>query len=154
NTFNKPLANGNIDNNRTFTGLNLDDTHVISPTTVLDVKLSYSRFTQYNGNFSDQARAITPQAIGMTKLKGVTTDTHIPSISIAGFTRWVFGPPGDALTFQPYNRWIFPPSLNLTKGKHSLHFGFEWNYEARGDSRIGPAYGAFTFANSLTRQAS
>ena len=32
NTFPKPVAQGNIDNNRTFTGLNLDDTHVISPT--------------------------------------------------------------------------------------------------------------------------
>ena len=46
NTFPKPVAQGNIDNNRTFTGLNLDDTHVLSPTMVLDVKASFFRFVQ------------------------------------------------------------------------------------------------------------
>lgn len=153
NTFEKPLAQGNIDNNRTTTTLNLNDTHVLSPTAVFDVKLSFVRFTQYNGNFSDQARAITPQAIGMTNLKGVTTDTHIPSISIGGFTSPVFGPTGDALTFQPYNRWTFQPTVNWTKGKHNLRMGFEYGYETRGDSRIGPAYGAFTFGETLTRVA-
>jgi hypothetical protein len=45
-TFPKPVATGNIDNNRTFTGMNLDDTHVLSPTAVLDVKASYFRFVQ------------------------------------------------------------------------------------------------------------
>lgn len=155
NTFNKPLAQGNIDNNRTFTGLNLDDTHVISPTMVLDIKASYFRFTQYNGNFSDAARRITPASIGMTQMphSPAVSDSVIPSISIDGFTSPVFGPTGDSTTFAPYNRWILTPSLSWTKGKHSFHYGFETNYETRGNLGPGPAYGAFTFANTLTRQA-
>ena len=36
-TFPPPVATGNTDNNRTFTGINLDETHVISPTAVLDI---------------------------------------------------------------------------------------------------------------------
>jgi hypothetical protein len=155
NTFNKPLAQGNIDNNRTFASVNLDDTHVVSPTTVLDVKLSYFRFTQYNGNYSDQARRITPASLGMLNMphSPAVSDSVIPSITIGGFTGPVFGPTGDSTTFQPYNRWIFTPSVNMTKGKHSLHFGFEWNYETRGNLGPGPAYGAFYFGNELTSRA-
>jgi hypothetical protein len=155
NTFNKPLAQGNIDNNRTFTGLNLDETHVISPTMVLDVKASYFRFTQYNGNFSDAARRITPASIGMTQMphSPAVSDSVIPSITIGGFTGPLFGPTGDSQTFQPYNRWIFTPSLTWTKGAHSFHFGFEANYETRGNLGPGPAYGAFYFGNELTSQA-
>jgi len=155
NTFNKPLAQGNIDNNRTFTGLNLDEAHVMSPTTVLDIKASYFRFTQFNGNYSDAARRITPASIGMTQLQHAPTvsDSVIPSISIGGFTAPLFGPTGDAFVFQPYNRWIFTPSITTTRGSHSLHFGFETNYEARGNVQPGPAYGAFTFGSGLTQQA-
>jgi hypothetical protein len=159
NTFNKPAANGNIDNNRTFESLNLNDTHVISATTVFDVKASFFRFTQYNGNFSDQARAISPTVLGMTNMphSPAVSDSHVPSITITNYggqpTNPIFGPTGDALTFQPYNRWIFTPSINMTKGKHSLHYGFEYNYESRGDSRLGAAYGAFTFDEGFTRIA-
>ena len=32
--FAKPIATGNTDNNRTFDGVNLDETHVISPAEV------------------------------------------------------------------------------------------------------------------------
>ena len=67
NTFPKPVAQGNIDNNRTFTGLNLNDTHVISPTAVLDIKASFFRFVQLTPGYSDQARAITAQSIGIDR---------------------------------------------------------------------------------------
>src|SRR5204863_7062531 len=97
NTFNKPAAQGNIDNNRTFTGLNLNETHVISATAVLDIKASYFRFTQYNGNFSDAARRITPASIGMLQMphSPAVSDSVIPSISIAGLQGPIFGPTGD-----------------------------------------------------------
>lgn len=52
-TFPKPAAAGNIDNNRTFTGLNLDETHVISPTAVTDVEASFLRFAQLTPSYSD-----------------------------------------------------------------------------------------------------
>ena len=42
-TFPPPVATGNSDNNRTFTGINLDETHVISPTAVFDIKANWFR---------------------------------------------------------------------------------------------------------------
>jgi hypothetical protein len=153
NTFPKPVAQGNIDNNRTFTGLNLDDTHVISPTMVLDVKASFFRFVQLTPQYSDQARAISPQSLGMTNMIHAPTvsDSVIPGINIGGFTGTLFG--NGSFTWQPYNRWIFTPSLSMTKGSHSLHFGFEYNYEARGQVAPGNAYGNFTFGAGLTQRA-
>ncbi|MBS1857453.1 MAG: TonB-dependent receptor [Acidobacteria bacterium] len=152
-TFPKPLAQGNIDNNRTFTGLNLDDTHVLSPTTVLDVKLSYFRFTQLTPGYSDLARAISAQSIGMTNMIHAPTvpDSVIPNIYINAYTGPLFG--SGSYSWSPYNRWIFTPSVSMTKGTHSLHFGFEYNMEARGNVNPGQAYGVFTFDNSLTRRA-
>ncbi len=153
NTFPKPVAQGNIDNNRTFTGLNLDDTHVISPTVVLDVKASFFRFVQLTPGYSDLARAISPQSIGMTNMIHAPTvsDSVIPNISIGGYTGPLFG--SGSFSWSPYNRWIFTPSISMTKGTHSLHFGFEYNYESRGNVSPGQAYGVFTFDSSLTRRA-
>ena len=56
-TFPPPVATGNTDNNRTFTGLFLGETHVISPTAVLDLKASYFRFTQLTPGYTAAARA-------------------------------------------------------------------------------------------------
>jgi hypothetical protein len=154
NTFPKPVAQGNIDNNRTFTGLNIDDTHVISPTAVLDVKASFFRFVQLTPGYSDQARAISAQSLGMTNMIHAPTvaDSVLPNISLNGFTGPLFG--SGSFSWSPYNRWIVTPSLSVTKGTHSLHFGFEYNYESKGNVSPGQAYGSFTFDSSLTRRAS
>jgi hypothetical protein len=152
-TFPKPVAQGNIDNNRTFTGLNLDDTHVLSPTAVLDIKASFFRFVQLTPGYSDQARAISAQSIGMTNMIHAPTvpDSVLPNISIGGYTGPLFG--SGSFSWSPYNRWIFSPNLTMTKGTHSLHFGFEYNYESRGNNNPGNAYGVFTFDSTLTRRA-
>ncbi len=43
--------------------------------------------------------------------------------------------------------------MTTTRGKHNLHFGFEYNYEAKGTVAPGQAYGVFTFGSGLTQQA-
>jgi Carboxypeptidase regulatory-like domain len=152
-TFPAPVATGNTDNNRTFTGLNLDETHVFSPTAVLEVKASFFRFVQLTPGYTAAAQSITPQSLGMTGMIHAPTVTKsvIPNINIGGFTGPLFG--SGSFSFGPYNRWIFNPSLSLTRGKHSLRFGFETSYEARGNFSPGQAYGSFTFGSTLTQQA-
>jgi len=152
-TFPPPVATGNTDNNRTFTGLNLDETHVISPTAVLEFKASFFRFTQLTPGYTAGARAISAQSIGMTDLVPAPTVSQsvIPNINIGGFTGALFG--SGSFSWSPYDRWIFNPSLSLTRGKHALHFGFEYSYETRGNVNPGNAYGTFTFGSGLTQQA-
>ena len=107
---------------------------MISPTAVLDLKASFFRFVQLTPGYSDQARAISAQSLGMTNMIHAPTvpDSVIPNINIGGFTGPLFG--SGSFSWSPYNRWILSPSLSLTKGAHSLHFGFEYNYESRGNN--------------------
>jgi hypothetical protein len=152
-TYPPPLATGNSDNNRTFTGVNLDEVHVLSPTQVVDVKLSYFRFVQLTPGYTAAARAISPASIGMTGMIHAPTvnDSVIPNINIGGFTGALFG--SGSISWSPYNRWIFNPSMTWTKGKHALRYGFEYSYEARGNVNGGNAYGTLTFGSGLTQQA-
>lgn len=148
-----PVATGNTDNNRTFTGLNADETHVFSPSTVLDVKASYFRFTQLTPGYTAAAQAITAGSVGMTNMPHAPTVSNgvIPNINIAGFTGALFG--SGSYSWSPYNRWIFAPSVSNTRGKHALRFGMEVSYEAKGNVAPGNAYGTFEFGQSLTQQA-
>jgi hypothetical protein len=152
-TFPAPVATGNTDNNRTFTSLSADWTHVVSSTTIFDLKASYFRFTQLTPGYTAAAQVITPQSIGMTNMIHAPTvsSAAIPNINIGGFTGPLFG--SGSFSWSPYNRWILTPSVTMSKGKHGLHFGFEYNYEARGNVAPGNAYGSFTFGSGLTQQA-
>jgi hypothetical protein len=153
-TFPPPVATGNSDNNRTFTGINLDETHVISPTAVLDIRANWFRFVQLTPSYTSQALAISAASLGMTGLKPAPTVTTsvMPEINIGGYTGTLFGS-GGSYSWSPYNSWQFTPNLTLTRGKHSLRFGFEVHYEAKGNVAPGDAYGQFTFGN-ITSQAS
>ncbi len=151
--FAKPVATGNTDNNRIFTGINLDHTHVLSPTAVLDLRANYFRFIQVTPGYNDQSLKITPQSIGMNNMihAPTVTDSVIPNININGFSGPLFG--SGSFTRQPYTSYDLIPSVNWTKGHHSLHLGFEFHYEARANSSLGNAYGTLTFGSPLTRQA-
>jgi hypothetical protein len=153
NQYPPPVAQGNVDNNRTFTGLNLDETHVISPTMVLDLKASWFRFVQLTPGYSTAAQGITAASIGMTNMPhSPTVDKGvIPNITIAGFTGPLFG--SGSYSWSPYSRWIFNPTLSWTRNKHSLRIGGEVSYEAKGNVSPGNAYGRFYFGQHWTQQA-
>lgn len=154
NGFAPPVALGNTYNNRTYTGINLDETHVISPTMVLDLRANYMRFVQLSPGYTSQAQAITPQSLGMTNMVEAPTVTNavIPNIDLVGYTGGLFG--SGSYSWSPYNSWQFTPNLTWTKGRHSFKAGFEYHYEARGNVSLGQAYGAFTFDSGWTRQQS
>ncbi|MCU1259423.1 MAG: hypothetical protein JWO80_2308 [Bryobacterales bacterium] len=153
NGFDQPVATGNTDNNRTFNGINLDETHIISPSMVLDFRGNFLRFTQLSPGYNTQAQKITPQSVGITNLihAPTVTNAQIPNINIEGISGPLFG--NGSITHQPYTSWDFTPNLSWSKGRHGLHFGFEFHYEARGNESLGNAYGTLTFGSGLTRQA-
>jgi Carboxypeptidase regulatory-like domain len=153
NQYAPPLAQGNIDNNRTFTGLNLDETHVISASMVFDVKASYFRFVQLTPGYTSAAQGITAASLGMTNMPHAPTvgTGVVPNINIGGFTGPLFG--SGSYSWSPYSRFILNPTLSWTKNRHSFRFGGETSYEAKGNVAPGNAYGTWTFAQSLTQQA-
>ena len=155
NGFGPPVVgSGNIDNNRTFTGLTLDETHVLTPTAVLDIRANYFRFTQLTPGYTEQAQTITPASVGMTGMihSPTVSQSVIPNINIGGFASPLFG--SGSFSWSPYNSWQFAPNVTWQKGRHALRFGFEVHYEARGNVAPGNAYGTLTFGSALTQQAS
>ncbi|MEO7142019.1 MAG: carboxypeptidase-like regulatory domain-containing protein, partial [Bryobacteraceae bacterium] len=91
--FAKPVATGNTDNQRTFSGVNVGETHVISPTVVLDIRGNLARFIQDTPGYNDQALKIAPASIGMTGMIHAPTVSQavIPNINIGGFSGPLFG---------------------------------------------------------------
>jgi hypothetical protein len=151
-TFPEPVATGNSDNNRTFTGINLDETHVFSPNAVFDVKANFFRFVQLTPGYTEPAQSISAASVGITGLQPAPTVTSsvIPNINIGGFTGSLFG--SGSYSWAPYNSYQLLPSMTITRGRHTIRFGLEYHYEAEGSVAPGNAYGAFTFGN-LTSQA-
>ncbi len=140
NGFQPPLALGNTYNNRTYTGINIDETHVVTPTMFLDLRINYFRFVQLTPGYTSQAQAITPQSLGMTNMIQAPTVNQavIPNIIISGMgnsTANLFG--SGSYSWSPYNSWQFTPNLTWTKGRHTFKAGFEYHYEARGNVNPG-----------------
>jgi hypothetical protein len=153
-TFPPPVATGNSDNNRTFTGLNLDETHVVSSTAVFDIKANFFRFVQLTPSYTEQALSITAASVGMTGLTPAPTvnNSVIPEINIGGFTGSLFGS-GGSYSWSPYTSYQLLPSMTITRGRHSIRFGVEWHYEAKGNVAPGDAYGQFTFGNITSQES-
>ncbi len=154
NGFEPPLtAAGNIDNERTFTGVNIDESHVISSNMVFDLRAGFFRFVQLSPGYTQEATQITAASVGMTGMQHAPTVSEgiIPNINIGGFASPLFG--SGSFSWTPYNSWQVLPTLSWQRGTHSLRFGFETHYEARGNVGPGNAYGTLSFGQGLTQQA-
>jgi len=147
--FGKPAAQGNTNNERRDINLILSWTHVLSPTSVLDVRGSFGRFTQITPGYSDLD--LKASSIGMTQLVQSPSAPFdiVPRINDNGpFTR-IFSS-GSVISRTPFTQWNFTPSLTLTRGRHTLKTGFEFNYQARGS--INSGFTNFTFGENWTQQ--
>lgn len=151
--FGPPAGSGDIHSQRTDQNYILAWTHVLSPTKVLDVRGSYGRFTSDFPRYTDFN--LTPDKIGITQTFKAPTFTKntIPSIRVGGYND-LFACCGTVESWDTYNQWNFAPSLTMTHGKHTSHFGVEYNYVANGDNSYGWSNGTFGFGQSATRQFS
>lgn len=151
--FGKPAANGNVNNERFDMNIILSETHVMSPTTVLDFRASFGRFTQTTPGPSDLS--LSAKSIGMTEMIHSPTSEFdvVPTINDGGgseYTR-IFST-GSVFTWNTYNQWNFTPSLSMNRGRHTLRSGFEINYVARADINLGASNGTFQFSPGWTQQ--
>ena len=126
----RPTPHLNIDNNlvNTFTNIMVSDTHTLSPTTVLDVKLGYHR---NNLQIADSApggaegianfiNGIGIQGIPILKSEAVPL---YPAWSIAGFA-------SPSQTGFPFPDDTYSAIAAVTKivGNHSIKAGFEFRH--------------------------
>lgn len=151
--FGPPAGSGDVGSERTTQNYVISWTHVISPTTVLDVRGSYGRFTSFFPRYTDFD--LTAEEVGMTEMIHAPTvekDT-VPLIQLGGYSPlFALAGAGNVYTWDTYNQWNFAPSLTMTRGRHTFRTGFELNYVASGNTAPGWANGNLVFNKSCTQQ--
>jgi len=151
--FGPPAGSGDVGSERTDQNYIAAWTHVLSPTSVFDVRGSYGRFTAMFPRYTDFN--LTADKLGITQVFHAPTYSKntVPVIQVDGYT-FLFGltGAGTLLSWNTYNQWNFAPSLTTTRGRHTVHTGIEWNYVARGDASYGWSNGNFSFGQGWTQQ--
>jgi hypothetical protein len=150
--FDPPAGSGDINSQRTDQNYIAAWTHVLSATSVLDIRGSFGRYTPYFPRYTDYD--FTIDKLGMTKMPHAPTNPQAtaPRFDVGGSTQlFALSSAGE---WNSHNQWNFTPSLNMTKGRHTLRTGFEYNYVANGIGNRGWSNGTFSFDQTWTRQLS
>jgi hypothetical protein len=149
--FPRPAATGNTNNERNDKNVIADWTHVLSSTTVLDVRASFGRFIQTTPGYSDFS--INAKTLGMSGFTPAPTSPGdvAPSITLGNYSAPILSS-GTAFSWNSYNQYNFTPSVTTTRGAHAIRAGFELNYVTNGNVSTGSSNGIFTFNASWTQQ--
>ncbi|HEY8458917.1 MAG TPA: TonB-dependent receptor [Blastocatellia bacterium] len=150
--FGPPAGSGDVGSQRTNQNYIISWTHVVSPTTLLDVRASYGRFTSYFPRWTDFN--LTAADVGMTEMITApsTELKSVPRIQVGDFTGLFASVGGDLFTWNTNNQWNLAPSLTMTRGRHTLRVGGEVHYYAIGSTAPGYGTGTFDFNSGWTQQ--
>ena len=150
--FAPPAGSGDIFSQRTDQNYVADWTHVLSPTSILDIRGSFGRFTSLFPRYTDFSFTADKLGIKQVIHSPSVTGNTAPVVTVQDYSRLFGISNSDVAAWSTYNQWDFAPSLTMTRGKHSLHFGVELNYVAKGANNPGNAYGQFNFDRFWTQQ--
>jgi hypothetical protein len=148
NGFPVPAEYGNIISERTSQHYIADWTRVLSPASVLDVRLSFGRFTSY---FPDGQRdfSFTAADLGIQMPHAATVNRNTaPRISLDQYSDVI----GNNYTWGTSNQWDLAAGVTTVHGKHTTHWGGEVVYAGIGTGDIGRANGQFKFDRGWTQQ--
>ena len=150
--FAAPAGSGDINSARTNQNYVTAWTHVLSPSSILDVRASYGRFTSEFPRYTDYD--FTIDKLGMTNMPHAPTNPQatVPRYELSTLTPLFAG--GSAGEWNTYNQWNLTPSLMHVTGNHTLRMGFELNYVARAVGDRGYSNGYMYFNQDWTRQLS
>jgi hypothetical protein len=124
-------------------------THIHSPSTVLNLRLSFGRFSEFFPDSSGDSN-LTAAALGMinmTHAPTVTTDAP-PSFDLTTYSSII----GNTYSWSTQNQWSVQPGMIQTRGRHVIHYGFEYSYAAIGTAGPGRANGEFAFTQGWSQQ--
>jgi hypothetical protein len=148
-----PAASGNIHTQRQPLNIITAWTRILSPTMILDVRASKSRFTQYFPDTDVTGTGVTATSLGMTNFAHAPTSTldAPPRILVDQFAN-LFGNGANLYTWFTDNQWNLAPTLTMTKGTMTLKFGLDLVYAQQGRGDIGQANGQLSFTRYGTQQ--
>ncbi|MBI1787485.1 MAG: TonB-dependent receptor, partial [Acidobacteria bacterium] len=151
NGFNPPAQTGNIYSVRTQFGTVVDWTRVISPATVLDIRLSHARFWQNFPETSDQDFTWDKLGIRNIPTPPNATGRFAPRIRVNDYND-ILG--GRILNWSSRDQIDFSPNISMTRGRHVLKAGYEWALITRGTKNEARSNGQFDFGRFWTQQYS
>ena len=126
-----------------------DWTRVISPSTVLDARISFGRFTVLSPE-SSCTGCVTADQLGIANFPHAPTvqQNSAPRIDLASATSII----GNTFTWNTQNQTDFSTTLNYVRGRHDFRFGLEYAYSAIASAGPGRANGEFSFTGQWTQQ--
>jgi carboxypeptidase family protein len=144
-------ASGNINSQRTNVNFISSWTRILSPTSILDVRASFGRFTAIFPDV-DTTGAISAGDLGMTGLVRAPTATtdYAPRVLVDQFSN-LFGNSANLYTWSTDNQWNFVPTVTMTRGTKVIKFGADIVYAMRGNGNIGRATGQLSFTRYATQ---
>lgn len=125
-------------------------THILSPSSVFNLRLSFGRFTEYFPN-SASGDTITSSQLGILQLPHPpSVGDSAPQIKLDLYSSII----GTSYNWSTQNQWDLQPGFVHTRGRHILHYGVEIVRAAIGSAAFGSANGQFSFDRSWTSQYS
>ena len=148
----RPAMNGNMDSVRQQYGSVLDWTRMVSPTAVLDIRLSHARFWQNFPEVSDPD--FTWDKLGIKNIPLVPTNPsrEAPRVELQDFREILGG--GKITNFSSRDQLNISPSMSQQIGRHSLKYGFEGALITRATNDEDRSTGLIRFERSWTQQYS
>lgn len=146
--FPPPAENGNINTMRQELLASQDMTHIISPTLVVDAKVSFSRFQDAFPN-GDLTSSVTPASFGLNMPQLPTTNRNLlPEFTMNSYPQVV----GNNYSADVYNSTTADVDFTKTWNKHTFHFGGEVSYHQWGTpNAVGRPNGYFSFGTQYTQ---
>jgi len=139
----------------------LEHVYTITPNVVNQLKYSFTRFIQPQINATDGIKAYEPSAFGITNVPQGRAATEFPGAAFGttlafgtAYTQWTSN--GAATSTQKVNpnTYAVLDNLQWVKGKHSLTFGFSYQWEEINTAApdgysafLSLAYNAYSTAN-------
>ena len=124
-------------------------THVVSPATVIDMRASLGRFTEYFPE-SNCGACLTADQLGILNYP------HAPTVAVNAAPRvdldLASSIIGNTFTWNTETQIDLSPGVTQIHGNHVLHYGAEFVYAALGAAGPGRANGEFDFTRQWTQQ--
>jgi hypothetical protein len=127
----------------------LDFTHTFSPSLVADTKASFGRYTTFTTTGTAVQQNYSVPGLTMPVVPTTTHQNIAPEVCVTSYTSLF----GNTANGTVSNYWYLSPSLDQVKGRHTLHYGFEFMDIQTGASGIpSTPNGTFTFNPQWTQQ--
>lgn len=142
--FDGIASGGRNDVKRPHFGTAISDTHLLNPSTTVDVRLGYARGVENNRPWSD---GFDPTALGFASNYGSLIQSKaFPTINVTDFESLA----GSPYIYDPGDTWSLQPSMTKQSGKHLVKFGADMRL-IRGNffRNLNPS-GVFSFGPQQT----